>query len=90
MSFKKGRRANLAQTANLVLPVTVKERERPQFPQCMPKGCSWVPNTMMQKVLKKHDVVGVSKTGPDSQFGASWLSIGGKGALNSLVYGVVT
>ena len=26
----------------------------------------------------------VSKTGPDSQFGASWLSMGGKGALNYL------
>ena len=26
----------------------------------------------------------VSKSGPDSQFGASWLSMGGKGALNYL------
>ena len=32
MSFKKGRKAKSAQAANLVLPVTVKGRERPSIP----------------------------------------------------------
>ena len=57
----------------------------------VPKATIYVPKVMLKPVMGGNthtsfssEVGQVSKSGPDSQFGALWLSMGGKGALNYL------